>query len=119
MRLSELLDREVVDASGDHIGRVHDVRLRQELRPGTTYEGPLQLEGLIVGRGGFARRLGYGRTGSRGPWVIRRLLESSKRSFVPWSSVRAIDATRIHVGGRADELSPVVSLPDARRESET
>lgn len=30
MRLSELLNSKVVDASGRYVGRLHDVRLRRE-----------------------------------------------------------------------------------------
>lgn len=53
MRLSELLGLDVHTESGDHIGRVYDVR--GELTPRT-----LKVTGLVVGRAGMLERLGLG-----------------------------------------------------------
>ncbi|MEA2931978.1 MAG: hypothetical protein QOI56_763 [Actinomycetota bacterium] len=115
MRLSDLIGEDIVDASGGHLGRVHDVRLVQDAPAETGFGGRLRVQGLVIGRGGLASRLGYGRTGSRGPWLIRRLLESGNAaSFVPWASVTGIDDDGIHVSGDAHDLQPVEPL--ARRE---
>jgi sporulation protein YlmC with PRC-barrel domain len=96
MRLSDLLEKAVVDTADQPLGRVHDVRLRQDGPINAGFDAALQVEGLIIGRGGIATRLGYGRTRSRGPWLVRSLLEARhKPSFVPWSQVRSIDAERI------------------------
>ena len=53
MRLSELLGLGVRTESGDHVGRVFDVRA--ELTPRT-----LKVTGLVVGRMGLLERLGLG-----------------------------------------------------------
>ena len=49
MRLSELLNREVVNESGHRLGRVHDVR-------GELVEGHLRVIGLVAGKRGEGRR---------------------------------------------------------------
>jgi sporulation protein YlmC with PRC-barrel domain len=60
MRLSELLNREVVSESGQRLGHVHDVR-------GELLEGRLQLTGLVAGKLGILERYGVGTHGSGGP----------------------------------------------------
>jgi sporulation protein YlmC with PRC-barrel domain len=106
MRLSELLDKEVVDGSGRALGRVHDVRASQDGPLNAGFDAQLRVQGLIIGHGGLASRIGYGRTGSRGPWLIRRVLESHHSpSFVPWTRVSAIDGDRITISGDASDLS--------------
>ncbi len=60
MRLSELLNRRVVTESGDHLGRVHDVRAE-------LVGGRLRVTGLAAGRLGVLERFGVGTHGSGGP----------------------------------------------------
>ena len=60
MRLSELLNRQVVDESGQQLGRVHDVR-------GELVRGRLRVTGLVVGKRGILERYGVGTSGSGGP----------------------------------------------------
>ena len=60
MRLSELLNREVVTESGLRLGRVHDIRA--ELAGGR-----LRITGLCAGRLGVLERYGVGTHGSGGP----------------------------------------------------
>jgi hypothetical protein len=60
MRLSELLNREVVSESGRRLGRVHDVR-------GELVEGRLRVTGLVAGKLGILERYGIGTHGSGGP----------------------------------------------------
>jgi hypothetical protein len=89
MRLSDLLDREVVDAAGARLGRVHDVRLVQDgpIVPG--FGAQLRVDGLVVGRGGLAIRIGYHRAQVRGPWALKTILGVIERRarFVPWAAV--------------------------------
>jgi sporulation protein YlmC with PRC-barrel domain len=71
-RLSDLLGVQVHTESGDHLGRVHDLRAELTSRS-------LQVTGLVVGRLGLLERLGIGapESGAR----IRT------RDVVPWSAV--------------------------------
>jgi sporulation protein YlmC with PRC-barrel domain len=116
MRLSDLLASEVVDTAGHRIGHVHDVRIAQDGPLHAGFDASFRVQGLIVGRGGLASRLGYGRTRSRGPWLIRHVLESHHApTFIPWVNVKSIEGHRVTVTGRGDEGSRADPLPDARQ----
>ena len=97
MRLSDLLESEVVDRNGDRIGHVHDVRLVQDGPPLGTWGAALRLEDLVVGRGSVGTRLGITRPQMRGPWVLKLLFarQRSSRVLVPWSRVREVGEDRI------------------------
>ena len=73
MRLSDLLEAEVVDRNGGRIGHVHDVRLVQDGPPLGTWDSALRLEALVVGRGSVGTRLGITRPQMKGPWVLKLL----------------------------------------------
>ena len=60
IRLSEIQRMEVVDQEGKHLGRIFDVQTEQA-RAGE----PPRLRGLLIGRGGLARRLGIRRGSAR------------------------------------------------------
>jgi sporulation protein YlmC with PRC-barrel domain len=72
MRLSELLEKEVMTESGAHLGRVYDVR--GSLTPRT-----LGVVGLAVGTAGLLERLG------RGPKRGRRAAQP--KSLIRWSAI--------------------------------
>jgi sporulation protein YlmC with PRC-barrel domain len=72
MRVSELLDTEVVTESGTSLGRVYDVRAT--LSPRT-----LTVIGLAVGRRGLLERLGHG------PQRGKR--SAQPKSLVRWSAI--------------------------------
>ena len=81
MRLSELLDREVVNESGHQLGHVHDVR-------GQLVEGHLRVIGLVCGKRGILERYGVGTHGSDGP-------EQAKvhgHPVIPWERVVRVGA---------------------------
>jgi sporulation protein YlmC with PRC-barrel domain len=82
MRLSVLLNREVVTESGEQLGHVHDVR-------GELVGGSLRVTGLIAGKLGILERYGVGTHGSGGP-------EQPKvhgHPVIPWDRV-------VHVGSQ-------------------
>jgi sporulation protein YlmC with PRC-barrel domain len=60
MRLSEILNREVVDESGRRLGRVEDIR-------GELVGDHLRVTGLVTGKLGVLERYGIGTHGSGGP----------------------------------------------------
>jgi sporulation protein YlmC with PRC-barrel domain len=113
MRLTDLLDAEVVDRSGLTIGRVHDVRLVQDGPPVGAAGASFRIEGLVVGGMSFGARLGYSRANVRGPWVLRRLFRRLRADdrLVPWPAVRAITDGSVLISVAADELVPPPVLP--------
>src|SRR5882757_2626522 len=92
MRLSDLLDSEVVDRDGERIGHVHDVRLVQDGPPLGTWGAALRLEALVVGKGSIGTRLGITRPQMKGPWVLKLLFARQRvsRVLVPWDRVREL-----------------------------
>ena len=76
MRLSDLLGLDVHTESGEHVGRVYDVRA--ELTPRT-----LKVKGLVVGRLGLLERLGLGSS--------RKHARLRSDDVVPWSDVVRAD----------------------------
>lgn len=80
MRLSELLNREVVSESGRQLGHVHDVR-------GELVEGHLRVIGLVAGKLGILERYGIATHGSGGPGQTK----VHGHPVIPWEQV-------VHVG---------------------
>jgi sporulation protein YlmC with PRC-barrel domain len=87
MRLSDLLEAEVVTEEGDSLGRVHDVRVR-ELERRTSDGYRLRVVGLVTGRRGIRERLGIDTGRSERPIADRDLIE--------WERVLEVDGA----GGR-------------------
>lgn len=115
MRLSELLGKPVVTADGTRIGEVHDVRLVQDGRPLPSGMAALRAHGLLVGPGGIAFRLGYDRTGVRGPWLLKQLLGRRRGPlFVPWGRIEAFGDDTIRVQGSPDDYEPARPLDELR-----
>ena len=106
MRLTDLLDSDVVDPSGTTLGQVQDVRLIQDGSPVGGFDATFRVSGLVVGGIAFGARLGFGRTKVRGPWLLERLFErlQADQRFVPWESVRAVTEGRIHIRTSASDL---------------
>jgi hypothetical protein len=113
MRLTDLLDADVLDPDGRTIGHVHDVRLIQDGPPIGNAGATLRLEGFVVGGTAFGSRLGFARSDVRAPWLLNKLFQAlhADERFVPWSAVRAISEGRLLVDVRADELRAPEPLP--------
>ena len=112
MRLGELLESRVVDVEGRDVGAVLDVRLVQD---GPVLEGfgaGLRLDGLVVGAGSLAVRLGYHRHGVRGPFVLRALFTALERRarYVPWSDVVTCEGETVTLRRTADELRSIAEM---------
>jgi hypothetical protein len=100
----------VTDADGQVVGRVADLRLRQD--------GPLLMEtqhafrvtGLIVVPRGSGELLGYERgPGGRAPWLINELIRRRHRDsrFVRWEDVESPD---LRLSVTAGTLAPLTDL---------
>jgi sporulation protein YlmC with PRC-barrel domain len=76
MRLSELLNREVVSESGQRLGHVRDVR-------GELVGGRLRVIGLVAGKLGILERYGIGTRGSGGPGQAK----VHGHPIIPWERV--------------------------------
>ncbi len=100
MRLSDLLESEVIDRNGDRIGHVHDVRLVQDGPP--------------FGNWGAALRLGITRPQMKGPWILKLLFarQRSSRVLVPWDRVRDVGEDRITADCVAAECHDAFATDD-------
>jgi hypothetical protein len=110
--LSELLHSEVRDADGRALGNVTDVRLVQD---GPILEGfgaALRVDGLVVGTGSFAVRLGYHRHGVTGPALLKAIFGTLERRarFVPWDQVAHWEGSTVQLRVPG---SDVPTLPEA------
>ncbi len=76
MRLSELLNREVVSESGQQLGHVYEIR-------GELAEGRLLVIGLVAGTLGILERYGIGTHGSGGPSQAK----VRGHPIIPWERV--------------------------------
>ena len=109
MLAGELLGSTVLDASGEKVGRVDDVRVVQDGPKVRGFGRGLRVDGLVVGAGGVAVRLGYVRHGVRGPWLVRaiaRRLEARGRR-IDWDQVESVEPGCVRLSVTADELGPI------------
>jgi hypothetical protein len=113
VRLSELVHSRVVDAAGQEVGKVHDVRLVQDGPLLGTFGAAFRVEGLIVGPPIAGTRLGYRRPGMTGPFLLAAPLRRLHRrvKFVPWARVAEVGTDTISISGSADDLDEPEPLP--------
>ncbi|MGC4943609.1 hypothetical protein [Kribbella sp. DT2] len=102
MRLNELLGRRVVDAEGNDIGGVADVRLVQDGPLLASRQAALRIDGLIVVEKHATRLFGYER--HVGPallrWLVHRRL--GQVWYLPWADVAEVAETVTIHRGHAD-----------------
>jgi sporulation protein YlmC with PRC-barrel domain len=115
MRLSDLLERTVIDDRGRNWGPVHDVHLVQDGPLLPSGNAAFRLHGLVAGRGGFGTRLGYsGRRGydtdqhTRGPLPIKLLVRWLNRHavYIPWEAVLRVDDDQLLVHSDGGGFGP-------------
>lgn len=97
MRLSELLDSEVVTESGEHLGHVRDVRL---VRDGPSLDGfgrAYRVHELLVGKGSLGARLGLDREHIHSPWILRAVFGRRSPRQIPWSRVVSVGEGRVRI----------------------
>jgi hypothetical protein len=110
--MSELLRSTVTDVDGVVMGCIDDVRLVQD---GPLLEGfgaALRVEGLVVGRGGLAVRLGFHRHGVTGPILLRKLFVAIERRarYVDWQSVEYWQGDAVRLRVRAADVPRVTDV---------
>lgn len=102
MRVSDLLKCDVVNEAGDDLGHVHDVRF-EALR-----DDPIgwSASAILVGRSGFAARLGYVHGAVHRPKVVAAALRAWSRHGleIPWDRIVAVHPDRIVVSGGPDDF---------------
>jgi sporulation protein YlmC with PRC-barrel domain len=113
MRLSELLDREVLDQGGHRVGFVADIRLVQDGPRLGPHGQAWRVAGLVVVQNRHMRLLGYER--NAGPRLLAAIVRwlTGGVVFVPWDQIDA------PVGGAtltlkitaAEQLLPLEGLP--------
>jgi len=87
MRVSDLLGKDVIDAQGNRLGVVTDLRCVQD-GPLRGLNASLRIDGLLVSRRHTGALLGYDRR-DQGPWLVRvvvRRLHGGLRE-VSWDQV--------------------------------
>jgi sporulation protein YlmC with PRC-barrel domain len=97
MRLSELLDSDVVTESDEHLGHVRDVRL---VRDGPSLDGfgrAYRVHELLVGTGSLGARLGLDHGHMSSPWILRVLFGRRRPRRIPWSRVISIGEGRVRI----------------------
>ena len=101
MRLTDVIERDVIDQTGRSWGQVHDLHLVQDGPIAGEGDAAFRLHGLVVGRGSFGTQLGYAghANKTRGPWVIKTLVRWFHRHavYIPWQHVVAVEDARILV----------------------
>jgi hypothetical protein len=115
MTLNELLACDVVDASGEVVGQVHDVSfVRRDGEKMPVYE----IRHLTFAPGTIGSRLGYGYGEMHGPWPIsaflRRLARTSSRAL-EWGQITDIRDGRIYIDARVRDLPSQLDLIEGRR----
>jgi sporulation protein YlmC with PRC-barrel domain len=103
MRITDLIGKPAVHADGTALGTVQDVRLVREGPYGEA--AALRVDGVIVGKGGAAVRLGYASPDLTGPWLLTAVLGRRARHalFVPWSEL-TVEDERLLVHAVRDSL---------------
>ena len=108
MRLSDLLGSSVIDESGTKLGAVLDVRAVQDgpVHPG--FGAALRIDGLVVGRGGLAFRLGFHRLQVRGPWPLTAVFGrlEGRSLYVEWERVVGCADATVRIRGTGEDLGP-------------
>jgi sporulation protein YlmC with PRC-barrel domain len=100
MRLSDLLNAEVLDERGARIGHVHDVRVVRDGPVLGDFGAAFRVKGFVVGRPALGARLGLDRADVRGPWLLKAFFAWIRTDlYVDWERVRSIEEGRMRIRG--------------------
>jgi PRC-barrel domain len=117
MRLSDLLDRDVVDADGQRLGSVVDVRLVQDGPVLSPHGAAFRLSGLIVVERRHLRLFGYER--DVGPWLLRAIARRLAGGvwYVGWDQVHELSGITVRLRGRSADVPQLEEIPSRRSPS--
>jgi hypothetical protein len=112
MKLSELLDREVVSIHGETAGYVADVRLVQDGPMVGPYAVSLRLDGFVVVRRRHLRLLGYDR--KVGPVYVRAVVGrlAGDALYVAWTHVHTLEHEVVTISAAPQQLPRLRDLSD-------
>jgi hypothetical protein len=107
VRLSDLLGKHVVDASGRR-RVVTDVRVVQDGRLLGTFGAALRVDGLVLNHRMFGAHLGIDRANVRGPAIVKAILARLQRDprYLTWDRIHSIEEDRVRIHGSLSELPP-------------
>jgi sporulation protein YlmC with PRC-barrel domain len=110
MRLNELLGHRVLDADGNELGGVADVRLVQDGPLLVSMQRSLRIDGLIVVENRATRLFGYER--HVGPELLRRLVHRRLGEvwYLPWTEVEQISGGTVTTTVRRTDLRPLEEM---------
>jgi hypothetical protein len=111
MKLSDLLDLQVVTRQGQDVGYVADVRLVQDGPLVGPYAAALRLDGFIVVNRRHSRLLGYDRR--VGPSYVRALVRyvTGDPRYVTWPQIQSIDDGVVTITPEMGQLPFLRDLP--------
>jgi sporulation protein YlmC with PRC-barrel domain len=113
VRLNDLLGADVVDAAGEPVGRVTDVRLAQTGPVGSGVLARFVVESLLVSPHHAGSLFGYERRHDQGPMLLRAVVRLMHRRavMVRWDAVDEwdVDARRITLTRDHDRHPPEVA----------
>lgn len=106
MRVSDLLGSEILDARGNELGHVYDVRLVQDGAPVGPFGASLRLRSLVIGVTAAGSRLGFERLDVGGPWPLRAAFSALHGRIRPagWEEIASIEDERIRLRVDADRM---------------
>lgn len=110
MRLTDLLGRRVIDADGNEIGGVADVRLVQDGPLQPSMRAAYRVDGLIVVEKHATQLFGYER--HVGPALLRWLVHRHLGDvwYLPWADVARISETQVEIHATRHELLPLEQM---------
>lgn len=111
MRLTELLDRVVVDRHGRRIGRIADVRLVQDgPLPAGGGQAAFRVDGLIIVERHATQLFGYER--HVGPALLRALVHRRLGQvwYLPWDEVERITEQSVESSTSREDLRSLDEL---------
>ena len=106
MRITDILHSVVVDAAGESLGRVSDVRLVQDGPLLSNFGAALRVDGLFVGRSALGLRLGFDRQHVTGPKPLKTFFSRLERRghYVRWNQVGSVEDRVVRLRVPVSEL---------------
>jgi hypothetical protein len=111
LRASDILESVVLDADGQEVGQVHDIRMVREGPIQGVFGPGYRVQGLVVGPAATGVRLGFDRSNMDGPALLKSLFRRIHRHarLVDWSLIETMTEGEIRLRVRRKEI---LAVPD-------